>query len=358
MITLHIDGEPPEILLDLTDVTTERGAEDGLLSMALDPEFDDFPFLYIYHSVRRDLVDPDKLVSNERAYPHGHHNITRLSRYRVKDGRPLPDEELAILDVPQPAGTHNGGAVRFGPDGMLYLGLGDGGHHDGPLQAQRTDTLLGSIVRIDVRGASESSPYSVPADNPKIDAAGALPEIYAYGLRNPWRMAFDAVDGTLWVADVGYLDWEEINIAAPGANYGWGLFEADMCRASESRCGALDAVAPVFSYARGAENGCAVIGGAVYRGTAMPWLRGAYIFGDYCSSRVWALTKDADAVADGGGSGWRMRELTRLEPRRPIVSFGVDADGEIYVAAFNSPILKLVEAPPDVAASADEGPAR
>ena len=320
MITLLSDGKR-HTLLNLVDVTQQNGAEDGLLSMALSPNFDEQPFIYVYYSV----LDEGK---------------TRLARFPVQDGRVIRDDELVILDVPQPTmSSHNGGSVRFGPDGMLYLGLGDGGGYDGFELAQELETLLGSIVRIDVRDISEEVPYRVPPDNPLIGVPGAMPEIFAWGFRNPWRMSFDPDTGTLWVGDVGENKLEEVNIVRSGANYGWGIFEGELCRHyTEDYCAehASTTVAPAFTYERGGEfGGCAVIGGVVYRGTAMPWLDGTYLFGDFCANKIWALEGSAE-------SGWQTHEIHT--GARLLTSFAVDSAGEVYLLFHgNSPILKLVD---------------
>ena len=317
-ILLHTDGESPRALLDLTDIIVQSGSEDGLLSISVHPEFEAFPFIYIYYTID---------------------GKSRLSRFPVRDGRTVRDEELIILDIEQPTvSAHNGGTIQFGPDGMLYLGIGDGGDHDGWEQAQRLDTLLGKIIRIDVRGSSEERPYRIPKDNPLADVPGAMPEIYAWGFRNPWRMHFDALDGTLWTGDVGGKKLEEVNIVQRGANHGWGIFEGDECVKPEQRCVALlDAVMPVFTYPHGKEFGCAIIGGLVYRGSEIPWLNGAYLFGDYCNANIRALQGDAEA-------GWTIHTIpTGL---RHLYSFALDGDGEVYLlSARGKPVMKLVELP-------------
>ena len=308
-------------LLNLMDATQQKGAEDGLLSMALSPDFDSLPFIYVYYSV----LDEGK---------------TRLARFPVQDGRIIREDELVILEVAQPTmSSHNGGSVRFGPDGMLYLGLGDGGDYDGFELAQDLDTLLGSIIRIDVRDASEETPYRVPPDNPLVGVPDAMPEIYAWGLRNPWRMSFDQETGTLWVGDVGESKLEEVNIIRSGGNYGWGIFEGELCRHyTEDYCAehAASVVAPVFAYENGGESGgCAIIGGVVYHGTAMPWLDGAYLFGDFCANKIWALEGSADA-------GWQVHEIQT--GARLLSSFAVDGAGEVYLLFHGRhPILKLVD---------------
>jgi len=302
-------------ILDLTESITSRG-EQGLLSMALHPDYEDNPFLFVYYSPRGE-------------------NITRLSRFRIVQGQAFVESELVIIEFAQPYSNHNGGATRFGPDGMLYLGLGDGGAANDPQgHGQNRETLLGTIIRIDVNDIDTSTPYRIPTDNPFLGIAGVRPEIWAYGLRNPWRMAFDPLTDLLWAADVGQDRVEEVIIVQAGENHGWNVFEGEECFRSDDDCAALnEAVAPVGTYRH--DEGCSVTGGMVYRGTALPHLQGVYIFGDFCSGTIWGLWPD-----DSAETGWA-RE-TVLESGELIASFAVDDDGEVYVLVFGGPILKLV----------------
>ncbi|MCY3800475.1 MAG: PQQ-dependent sugar dehydrogenase, partial [Chloroflexi bacterium] len=305
--------------LDLTDRTNSDGPEDGLLSAALDPEFSDHPFLYVFYTT------PDE--SNEYG------TLTRLARFPIIDGVAAPEEELIILEIPQvnPDDYHYGGAIRFGPDGMLYLGIGDGHFYT---SAQDLGSLFGKIIRIDVRGASAEQPYKAPGDNPFVGTPDARPEVWAYGMRNPWRMAFDPRDGRLWVGDVGGDLQEEINIVTAGANLGWPILEGTACF-WVNPCDELEgATPPIVTYDQTRQR-CAVIGGVVYRGSAIPRLDGVYLFADFCGGRVWALDHDAD-------TGWRMIEIADLP--LPVSSFGTDAAGNVYVLTFGGPILRLVEA--------------
>ena len=304
------DGEIRQFgILDLTDAVS-FGGEQGLLSMALDPTLEREPYLYVYYSPREAPV-------------------TRLSRFLLVQGTALPASEVLILEVRQPYPNHNGGAIRFGPDGMLYLGIGDGGAANDPEgHGQNLGTLLGTIIRIDVYRTDAAAPYRIPPDNPFVDIAGARPEIFAWGLRNPWRMAFDSKTGDLWVGDVGQNRVEEIAIVRSGENHGWNVFEGNECFRSNDDCEALPgAVAPVATYTH--DDGCSVTGGEVYRGRTIPQLHGHYIFGDYCSGNIWSVAPDGSM------------EL-QLELDQRIVSFARDNDGEIYVLIFNGPILKLV----------------
>ena len=300
-------ANPP--LLDLTDRVDFTAPESGMLSAALDPDFDRFPFLYVYYILQS---DPRK---------------ARLSRFPVANGRIDRAGELVILELPMPKTQHFGGAVRFGPGGRLYLSIGDGWFKEEP---QSLGSLRGKIIRINVRGATPEQPYRIPADNPFQDTEGARPEIWAYGLRNPWRMSFDD-DGRLWVGDVGRRDEEEVSIAPAGANLGWIAFEGNFCHAGAAQCAALTAaIPPVVTY--GHNEGCAIIWGGQYRGRAVPALAGAHLFGDYCSGRIWALTPD-------GAGGWQKRLVATLSS--PLLSFGADAAGEMYALSLNRPLLKL-----------------
>ena len=223
---------------------------------------------------------------------------------------------------------------------MLYLSLGVG---DGPesANAQSLKTLRGKIIRIDVRGATPDQPYRIPPDNPFVDNPRALPEIWAYGLRSPWRMDFDPANpGALFVADVGEHTKEEVSIATAGANLGWPLCEADVCQESLDPATAATLTPPVVAYGR--KLGCAVIGGVV-----VPWLDNRFIFGDYCSRRLWLLEQDgaqddAPAGAQDGAQAWHMREIADISAlARFLYSFGLAADGSVYVLSKESPILRL-----------------
>ena len=309
-IAVFEEGEAPRTALDLTEATDCCAGERGMLSAALDPEFDEFPFLYVYYSARGS--------ENE--------SVLRLARFPVVDGHAVPEDEFVILEEPSEAEIHNGGAVRFGPDGMLHLGIGDDADKE---LAQDLGSMRGKIIRIDIRGASEDQPYLIPGDNPFADDPAARPEIWAYGLRNPWRMAFSE-DGGLWISDVGLVAQEEVSIATAGANLGWPAFEGTHCR-NRALCAALaDAVAPVHVYRN---EGCgAVVGGEIYAGSAIPRLRGAYLFGDFCKGTVWAAQR-------GDESGWSVAEIGQAG--RPLLSLGSDSNGEVYALTLRGPILRL-----------------
>ena len=299
------ETDEPLTILDLTDSTAAK-AQRGMLGAALDPDFVEFPFLYLYYN----------------RGSGGENATARLSRFPVSDGYADPDEELVLLEMPHADTIHQGGGLRFGPDGMLYLSLGDNRTRS---NGQDLGSLWGSVIRIDVRGASAERPYRIPEDNPFIDTPGARAEIWARGLRSPYRMAFGG--GGLFVSDVGGGWEEEVSIAAAGANLGWAVFEGESCFGGEDACAALqDAAPPIHSYTRH-DYGCAIIGGPAI---SEPYE--AYIFGDFCAWDVWALRR--------GGQG--NYEPTRIAySAHPIISFGTDADGAVYVLTINGPIKRL-----------------
>ncbi|CAL9600996.1 hypothetical protein SUDANB58_05439 [Streptomyces sp. enrichment culture] len=290
-------------LVDITSAVDESGNERGLLGVALPPDFARSQDVYLAYTAL-----PDGAVT--------------LARYRLDESRLEP-----LLSQPHAEySNHNGGQLAFGPDGKLYWSIGDGGGSADPLRAgQRLDTLLGKILRIDVSRACGDLPYCVPEDNPFAGRAGARPEIWLYGLRNPWRFSFDRADGSLWIGDVGQGRWEEVDHLAPGRgglNLGWscreGLekFEGGHCVPGE------EYTEPVFTYSP-YTGGCSVIGGHVYRGRAYAGLvGGTYIATDYCSSTVWALRPD-------GRGGYEQAEIGEMPTQ--VTSIGTTVDGEFYV---------------------------
>ena len=318
VVALYFGDTEPREILDIGDKISPMGREKGLLGVAVDPEFATRPYLYVYYTARseREGVDPG----------------ARLSRFPVVDGKAVRADELVILENPGLYDFHQGGNPRFGPDGMLYLGIGDGKCAD---CARRLNTLWGKIVRIDVRGSTAEAPYRIPADNPVWDASVAKDEIWAIGLRNPWRIAFGPRTAALWVADVGAGYQEEVSIVPKGADMGWPLFEGLHCRRIlPGGCSEITGTTPpIVTYDHA--HGCAIIGGVVYRGDAIPQLDGAYLFGDLCSGRVWALAGD-------GPHAQTVVEIANLSV--PIVSLGADANGEVLVLAFGGLVLRLVEA--------------
>jgi glucose/arabinose dehydrogenase len=265
-------------------------------------------------------------------------------RTRVSEWK-LPAEELGkrrarlshvVLEVEQPFSNHNGGQLVFGPDGKLYIGLGDGGAANDPHDhGQNLGSWLGSMLRIDVTGADVSRPYRVPQDNPFVKRAGARPEIWAYGFRNPWRYSFDP-EGRLIVADVGQNLYEEVDIVERGANLGWNTREAAHCFSPPTGCPTGGLVDPVVEYGR--DQGASITGGYVYAGKRIPWLRGRYVYADFVSGNVWAVRLPSNA------RGTAKAELLGTWPIA-ISSFARDDRGEIYAADFRSgTVLALMPA--------------
>ena len=284
--------EPP--LLNIEDRVNDTSNEMGLLGLALHPNFSENGFFYVNYT--------------------GAGGDTFISRFTANGDTADPSSEVILLRVTQPFPNHNGGTMNFGPDGYLYAGLGDGGSGGDPNgNGQSLDTLLGKILRIDVDSAE---PYAIPSDNPFGD------EIWAYGLRNPWRMSFDSATGDLYIGDVGEREWEEIDLLPAGSpggeNFGWDYREGAHDFEGGGPAGMID---PIAEYSH-AEGGCAVTGGYVYRG-AMPEWNGIYLFGDYCTGLVWGLTRSGEA--------WQRQLL--FDTDFNITSFGQDENGEVYIVA-------------------------
>jgi glucose/arabinose dehydrogenase len=299
------------VVIDLSAVVDSGPGEAGLLGMAFHPDF---------------RANGQVFLSFTRPGL-----ISYVSRFASGDGGATldPASEQVVLTLPQPFDNHNGGNVAFGPDGMLYVGFGDGGSGDDPdNHGQDTADILGAIVRVDVDGGS---PYAIPPDNPfagnPVCTQGfgqeACPEIFAYGLRNPWRWSFDVDTGDLWVGDVGQGEWEEIDLVTSGGNYGWRIREGAHCHIPPD-CDPTGLIDPIAEYDH--NEGSAVTGGYVYRGAAIAGLEGAYLYADSGSGRIWALEDD-------GAGGRESRELLDTDLR--IVSFGQANDGELYVVDFD-----------------------
>ncbi len=297
------------------------GGEQGLLGLTFDPEY----------------------VSNGRFVVHYSDQVgdTHLSIFNVSSNPDIADPatERLILTADQPYSNHNGGQVLFGPDGFLYLGLGDGGSANDPEgRAQNLGDLLGSILRLDVHSGTS---YAIPPDNPFVGQAGIQPENWSYGLRNPWRFSFDRATGDLYIADVGQNQFEEVDVApastgsAKGVNYGWNIMEGAHCLNGGS-CDQTGLTPPTFEYDH--SQGCSITGGYVYRGSAIPALQGLYLFGDYCSGWVRSFRYQAGAAAE-------LTDWPTLRPGGAITSFGEDAAGELYVLVQGGSVFKIVPEP-------------
>ncbi|MBX0330643.1 PQQ-dependent sugar dehydrogenase [Oscillochloris sp. ZM17-4] len=300
-------GQP---FLDISGLVGSSGSEQGLLSVAFHPRYAENGLFFVDYTDRR--------------------GGTVLARYRVSADADLADPASAevLLQVDQPAANHNGGQLAFGPDGYLYVGLGDGGGGgDTYGNGQNLGTLLGTILRLDVDGGGDQGrPYGVPADNPFVGRGDARPEIWAWGLRNPWRFGFDRGTGDLYIADVGQNAVEEVSVqpagSAGGENYGWNTMEGDTCYTAQG-CDQAGLTLPATTYLHSsAEGGCSITGGYVYRGAALPRAAGLYLYSDYCTGNLWALRRQ--------GAGWENRLIGRLGVSPS--SFGEDDAGELYVA--------------------------
>lgn len=301
--------ERAELFFDLEDKVSYKDAqnEEGFLGMAFHPKFKDNRELFVYYSTSETPL------------------MSVISRFKAnQDGtRVDPETEQEILRIPQPFWNHNGGTIAFGPDGYLYIALGDGGKANDPFgNGQNLKTLLGSILRIDVDHQADGKNYAIPKDNPFLDHPGAQGEIWAYGVRNIWRMSFDRQTGVCWAADVGQDIWEEIDIIVRGGNYGWNLREAKHpFGAGGLQSPRADIIEPIFEYHH--DVGKSITGGGVYRGKRLPELDGAYLYADYVTGKLYALRYDFDQC-----------EVTANQPIGgnilPVLSFGEDETGEVY----------------------------
>jgi glucose/arabinose dehydrogenase len=340
--TIHVwpnDSNAKEMatFLDIRDRVQydDKQNEEGFLGLAFHPKFKENGQFFIYYSLKPTKKDP---------------HVTAVSRFRVSEDDPTrgdPNSEEILLTIKHPYWNHKGGTIVFGPDGYLYVGLGDGGARDDPhSNAQNLKTLLGSILRIDVDRQDPGLKYAIPKDNPFANRKDARGEIWAYGIRNVWRIAFDRQTGDLWASDVGQDIWEEINIITRRGNYGWNLREA-MHPTTPKTPGVPagtpprpDLIEPIWEYHH--DVGKSITGGSVYRGKQVPELAGAYLYADFVTGQVWAL--------------WYDREKKQVTANRtiqqkgqPVMSFGEDDDGELYFLTQPGGIYKF--ASPDTAAS-------
>lgn len=305
-------------LLNLTG-RISSGGERGLLSVAFDPQFaTNHRFFVYFTNLNGDL---------------------RIVRYTTSSDPDSADEATAdtILAIPHPGqSNHNGGQLQFGPDGMLWIGTGDGGGGGDPDgNGQNKHALLGKLLRLDVSGASG---YTIPAGNPGVNDTSFAPEIWAYGLRNPWRFSFDRQTGDLYIGDVGQNLYEEVDLApaaiqrGPGANYGWNIMEGNHCYVAGCT---PTGIPPIVEYAH-ATNVCSITGGYIYRGSALPELDGNYFFADFCAGTVKSIKWPNPAVGD-----WS----SQLSPGTSISSFGQDNKGELYIVQLGGAVWKIVPAP-------------
>jgi glucose/arabinose dehydrogenase len=311
---LHDRARVEQPFLDISNLINSSGSEQGLLGLAFHPDYANNRRFFVYYT-----------ASN---------GDNTLARYQVSDNPDVADPASAQVLFAQPdfAPNHNGGMLAFGPDGYLYVGLGDGGGGGDPQSnGQDRAALLGKLLRLDVNG---DAPYAIPPDNPWPDGGDeARPEVWAYGLRNPWRFSFDRANGDLYIGDVGQNIYEEINFqlagASGGQNYGWSIREGMHCFRADT-CQPDGLIDPIAEYDH--DQGCSVTGGYVYRGAAFASLQGLYIFGDYCSGTIWSLQRDASGA-------WQQRTL--LDSELSISSFGEDADGELYVIDLGGEIYRV-----------------
>lgn len=306
------------VFMDITG-RVRSGGEMGLLGMAFDPAFVDNGYFYLSYTADNPLRSV-------------------ISRFRIQTGDPLKGDttsEKVLLEVLQPYENHNGGSIAFGPDALLYIGLGDGGSGGDPQnRAQDPDSLLGKILRIDVHPVDTTVSYQIPVSNP-FALAGGRPEIYAWGLRNPWRFSFDPLTGDLWCGDVGQNAWEEVDMIENGGNYGWRIMEGFHCY-NPSNCDSTGLVSPVLEYAHVSDAG-SITGGVVNRwsntgGGNYALLPGEYVYADFVFGTIWALSRDTNGIVVN-----RVVDSTRLN----ISTFGTDQRGFIYFCAFNGRIYKF-----------------
>jgi len=314
---LHHDTTRTRPFLDISNRVLS-GGERGLLSVAFHPQYATNGRLYVYYTNLNGDI--------------------RIVRFNVSSDPDSADRATAdtVLKIPHPVNAnHNGGQLQFGPDGMLYAGTGDGGGAgDTAGNAQNKHALLGKLLRLDVSGASS---YTIPVDNPGQSDTSFAPEVWSYGLRNPWRFSFDRQTGDLYIADVGQDHWEEVDVAPTGvqlgrgANYGWNIMEGNHCYLS-ANCSTTGLILPITEYIH-AFGACSITGGYVYRGSALPDLVGNYFYADYCNGSVWSIRYPGSGPAD-----W----TSILTPGSSVSSFGEDARAELYIVQLTGPVYGVV----------------
>lgn len=322
----------PTPFIDIDPVVNSTANERGLLGLAFHPDYANNGYFFVNYT------------GND-----GDTRISRFSRSGTDPDKADPSSEIVILVIDQPFNNHNGGDLAFGPDGYLYVGMGDGGSGGDPgNRSQDPQEMLGKMLRLDVDGGVQ---YAIPADNPFIGSADTLEEIWALGLRNPWRISFDRLTGDLWIGDVGQDAWEEVDMEPAGSkgglNYGWRCYEG-FVPFNTNGCGPANSyVPPVQVYQNTNAIGCSITGGYVYRGTKQPSLYGKYIYADYCTGIFWSLEPD-------GLGGWTNTQLANLN-NQEFVAFGEDVDGELYVAAIGSGTIYRITTPCSLMANAIGG---
>lgn len=309
--------------LDIRNIVNDNQNEEGLLGLAFHPHYAENGYFYV------DYTDyaPRRNV---------------IARYQVNPDNPLEadaNSAFVILEVNQPYWNHNGGQMGFGPDGYLYIIFGDGGSGGDPQEnGQNLNTLLASLIRIDVDNPANGLNYSIPADNPFIGTPNARAEIYAYGLRNMWRFSWDPVTDWLWGADVGQNAWEEVDIIEAGLNYGWNTMEGNHCYDPPSGCDDTGLTPPIWEYELYTYGECSITGGFVYRGSNFFSIYGKYVYGDFCSGRIWALSYDGENSAGN--------ELL-VDTNIGISSFGLDQNNELLICSlYDGGIYRLISNEP------------
>ena len=311
----------PTPFLDISS-RVAKGTEQGLLGLAFAPDYaTSGRFVISYNNTSGD---------------------TRIATVRVSANPDIADpaSEQVILEVDQPYGNHNGGQVAFGPDGMLYIGLGDGGSGGDPgNRAQNMNSLLGKMVRLSILPDGSAA---IPADNPFVGQAGRRDEIWSSGLRNPWRFSFDPANGDLYIGDVGQNSFEEVDVASAasgggrGLNFGWRLMEGFACFNPNSGCPTTGLAVPVLAYGR--DDGCSITGGYVYRGTAIPAMQGQYFFSDFCNNYLRSFRVEAGKAVD-------TKEWTNIAPTGRVATFGVDGSGTLYLGTEAGRVYRVAALP-------------
>ncbi|MBL7826545.1 MAG: PQQ-dependent sugar dehydrogenase, partial [Saprospiraceae bacterium] len=320
--TLDSNGVRLDVFLDIQGRVNDNANERGLLGLAFHPNYAQNGYFFVY-------------------YTDNNNGATQVSRFSVSADNPNkadPDSELFILSAAQPYNNHNGGCIKFGPDGYLYIGLGDGGSGGDPQNnGQKKATFLGKILRIDVNNSAPGAPYVVPADNPFVGQTDFLPEIWSFGWRNPWRFSFDRQTGDMWIADVGQNAREEVDFEPAGVggrNYGWRCYEGGQAYNTNGCQGITSYTPPVFSYVN-PSIGCSITGGFIYRGSIYTDMYGVYLNADYCSGRIWGTVQNADGT-------FTTTQLANLGDYE-FSTFGEDKNGELYIALLSSGKIQKVK---------------